>query len=78
MLAQGKFMDSLDTKSDEKTAILRNLFGTDRYKDIQDRLIRITREKNAAFGSQLREANEKLKKFSIDIVEDLTEHLRAE
>ncbi len=71
-------MDLLDTKSDEKTAILRNLFGTNRYKDIQDRLIRITREKNAAFGSQLRKANEKLKEFRTDIVEDLTEHPRAE
>ncbi len=78
MLAQGKFMNLLDTKSGERTAILRNFFGTDRYKDIQDRLVRLVKEKDAAFGSWLRKANEKLKEFKTDIVEDLTKYPRVE
>ena len=71
MLAQGEFMRLLDTDSKERTAILRNLFGTARYRDVQTFLSEMAREKEEAHRSRARECDERLASFATDLAEDL-------
>ena len=51
MLPQGEFRRLLLAKSDEKERILEKLFGTERYKLVEESLKR----KRAAIGSELKE-----------------------
>lgn len=53
MIAQGEFMDFLRAKSDEKTALLRDLLKTDCYRQLIDRLKALAREKEAALQTQV-------------------------
>lgn len=52
MLAQGEFVKLLDTDSKTRTEILRNLFSTYRYKEIQDSLQEIAAEKENAYNAR--------------------------
>ncbi len=72
MLAQGEFMRLLDTDSKVRTEILRNLFGTDRFRFVQEVLSDVSREKGEAFRHRSAEAVERLSEFKTDLAEDLT------
>lgn len=52
MLAQGEFVDLLDTESKERTAIMRRLFSTDRFMEVQGQLDKIYKEKRQAYESR--------------------------
>lgn len=71
MLAQGEFMKLLDTNSKNRTEILRNLFGTDGYRRLQDTLSEMVREKGETYGHRMREADEKVSEISTDLTDDL-------
>lgn len=78
MLAQGEFMKLLDTDSKKRTEILRNLFGTDAHKDLQEMLARLSGEKEVSFGHLTRDAEERMSQFRTDLADDLSSMPREE
>ena len=71
MLAQGEFMKLLDTDSKTRTDILRNLFGTDSYRTLQDSLAKVSSEKTETYKYRRREADERLRTFVTDLTDDI-------
>lgn len=59
MIAQGEFWDLLNAKTDDRTAILRTIFMTDGYKNIEYRL---KDRKDEAYGSYM-DANKSIIQF---------------
>lgn len=71
MLAQGEFMKLLDTNSKDRTEILRNLFGTDAYRDLQDTLAKLSSEKGLSYKHMVEDTDGKLSEFRTDLTDDL-------
>ena len=71
MLAQGEFMKLLDTDSKTRTDILRNLFGTDEYRALQDSLSKVSSEKTDTYKYRRREADERLRTFVTSLTDDI-------
>lgn len=69
MLAQGEFVKLLDTDSKERTGIMRTLFSTDRFRDLQDRLGDIAAEKRKSYDGRKADIDERLAQAEVD--EDL-------
>lgn len=78
MLAQGEFMKLLDTDSKNRTEILRNLFGTDHFRRLQETLARMCSEKGDTYRHRKAEADERLSQIVTDLVDDLTSLPRGE
>ena len=78
MLAQGEFMKLLDTDSKNRTEILRNLFGTDHFRNLQETLARMCSEKEATFKHRRAEADEKVAEIVTDLTDDLPSLPREE
>ena len=78
MLAQGEFTKLLDTDSKNRTEILRNLFGTDHFRNLQETLARMCSEKEATFKHRRAEADEKVAEIVTDLTDDLPSLPREE
>ena len=61
MLAQGEFMKLLDSTSKERTEILRDLFDTGRYSDLQATLAQAAKEKKTLVDSRRMEMDDAMK-----------------
>ena len=78
MLAQGEFIKLLDTSSKDRTSILRNLFGTDEYRELQEILGTMSNEKERSFDHMRAEADEKVSQVVTDLAENLSDLPREE
>lgn len=78
MLAQGEFMKLLDTNSKDRTQILRNLFGTDAYRDLQETLAKLSSEKGSSYRHMVEDTDGKLSEFRTDLTDDLVGMPREE
>lgn len=66
MLAQGEFMKLLDTSSKERVGILRDLFDTGRFADLQGRLSEMAGEKSSMLDARRSDLNAVFKEISAD------------
>ncbi|MDO5861923.1 MAG: AAA family ATPase [Thermoplasmata archaeon] len=57
MLAQGEFVKLLDTDSKARTDILRRLFSTDRYRELQNTLQTLYDEKRNSYEGRMKDVN---------------------
>lgn len=61
MIAQGEFWDLLNAKTEERTVILRTIFGTDAYKNLEGKL---KERMNASYGLRKDAENSIIQYFS--------------
>lgn len=78
MLAQGEFVKLLDTKSGERTEILRRLFATDRFRDLQERLAQVLSKKRTIYDTRKAEMDERMKDAVLPEGTDLASMTREE
>ena len=78
MLAQGEFIKLLDTSSKDRTSILRNLFGTDEYRELQEVLGAMSSEKGRSFDHMRADADERVSQVVTDLAENLPDLPREE
>ena len=64
MIAQGEFWDLLNTKTQQRTEILRNIFMTDAYKDIESKL----KERMDASNERRKNAERSIVQYFNDVI----------